>query len=212
MLNLTVRCGCGRQMATDGRQGRGAYRCGCGARVHVDVQPVIGRLCVFTEAGVACRLAAVVGEPVPLCDGHDKAQKASFIGYLADIPLTSDEANRLIAAWLDVAGLGHVTGKTYLQERAEADAAKERHAAARGRKNEVVYYIRFRDRIKIGTTRNLRQRLYELPYDELLAIEPGGREVERERHEQFAASRVIGEWFEPDTALLKHIASLPAPR
>ncbi|MGX5697793.1 GIY-YIG nuclease family protein [Agromyces soli] len=74
---------------------------------------------------------------------------------------------------------------------------------------EVVYYLRFDDRIKIGTTGRLRARVAALPHDELLAIEPGGRLVERSRHERFAASRIPGtEWFERTPELDEHVAAL----
>jgi len=74
---------------------------------------------------------------------------------------------------------------------------------------EVVYYIRFADRIKIGTSRQPRRRLSVLWHDELLAFERGGRAVERRRHEQFAHLREGGEWFCADPALLAHVAALP---
>jgi hypothetical protein len=76
---------------------------------------------------------------------------------------------------------------------------------------DVVYYIRFRDRIKIGTSANPRQRLAALPVDELLAFERGDRLVEHRRHSQFASSRLgSGEWFAPDAELMEHIAGLSA--
>lgn len=55
-----------------------------------------------------------------------------------------------------------------------------------GTHDPVVYYLRFGDRIKIGTTTNLRTRLISVPCDEVLAVEPGSYALERERHEQFA--------------------------
>ena len=74
---------------------------------------------------------------------------------------------------------------------------------------EVVYYIRFRDQIKIGTSTNPRLRLASLPHDEVLAFERGGRLLERRRHVQFAAHRFPGtEWFAVHDALLAHIAEL----
>ncbi len=51
---------------------------------------------------------------------------------------------------------------------------------------EVVYYIRWRDQIKIGTSINPRMRLAALPHDEVLAFERGGRSLEQRRHAQFA--------------------------
>ena len=205
MLDLTVQCACGRQMATDGLRGRGAYRCGCGLQIHVDVQPARSRICVFTVSDVRCRLAAVVTEPVALCGCHDQALRSHFVGQLMDKPITAAEANVLIAAWLDRTAVDHLNGEIYLQDRAAVEAAKEARAAASRRRGEVVYYIKFGDRIKIGTTRNLRQRRINLPCDSVLAAEPGGRPLERERHAQFASSRVIGEWFEPSPDLLAHI-------
>jgi hypothetical protein len=72
----------------------------------------------------------------------------------------------------------------------------------------IVYYMRFGDRIKIGTTTNLRSRLTSVPCDEVLAVEPGSYELERMRHDQFAESRITGEWFGQSEELLSHIASL----
>ena len=76
---------------------------------------------------------------------------------------------------------------------------------------EVVYYLRFRDRIKIGTSSNPRSRLAQLRFDELLAFERGGRTIEQERHSQFAEQRFPGrEWFHSHRALTDHIDSLAA--
>lgn len=73
---------------------------------------------------------------------------------------------------------------------------------------QVVYYLRFGDRIKIGTTTDLPQRLQALPHDELLAIEPGGMTLERTRHLQFADLRVTREWFEAAPVLFSHAHEL----
>lgn len=57
----------------------------------------------------------------------------------------------------------------------------------------LVYYLALPgDRIKIGTTTNLPQRLNALRADRawVLATEPGGVSVERQRHRQFAAYRI----------------------
>jgi hypothetical protein len=75
---------------------------------------------------------------------------------------------------------------------------------------EVVYYIRFRDRIKIGTTGNLGQRMRTLWHDEIMALERGGRTRERVRHEHFAADRIGGEWFRISPALTAHVDQLRA--
>lgn len=74
---------------------------------------------------------------------------------------------------------------------------------------DVVYYIRSRDRIKIGTSGNPRGRLAALHHDEVLAFERGDRLVEQRRHAQFADLRVPrSEWFHVNDALLEHIAEL----
>ena len=76
---------------------------------------------------------------------------------------------------------------------------------------DVVYYLRFADRIKIGTSSNPRQRLASIRYDELLAFEPGNRAVEQRRHRQFAQLRFARtEWFSAGEALADHVAILRA--
>lgn len=40
---------------------------------------------------------------------------------------------------------------------------------------EVVYYVRYDRRVKIGTSRRPRQRLASIQHEELLAFERGGR-------------------------------------
>jgi hypothetical protein len=75
----------------------------------------------------------------------------------------------------------------------------------------VVYYLRFGDRVKIGTTTNLARRLSAIPHDEVLATEVGSFTLERERHGQFAADRVIGEWFHMSPSLMEHIEGLTCP-
>jgi hypothetical protein len=71
---------------------------------------------------------------------------------------------------------------------------------------DVVYYLRFGNRIKIGTSGNPRQRLGAILHDELLAFEPGNRMVEHKRHAQFADHRQgQSEWFDAHDALTEHI-------
>lgn len=73
----------------------------------------------------------------------------------------------------------------------------------------VVYYVRISDYIKIGFTRNLNERLKQLRVykEDLMATEPGGRDKERERHQQFAdIRRGKRENFDKTPELLTHIA------
>lgn len=72
----------------------------------------------------------------------------------------------------------------------------------------VVYYLRFCCRVKIGFTGDLKKRRQDIPHHEVLAIEPGGRLMESNRHAQFADLRDIGEWFMYGPALKAHIKEL----
>lgn len=90
--------------------------------------------------------------------------------------------------------------------RREIEAAQ---APQEDRRPWVVYYWLFGDRVKIGTTRNLALRVRGLPPGKLLASEPGGRDLERQRHRQFAAYLASGrEWFHHCPAIAEHIASI----
>ncbi len=73
---------------------------------------------------------------------------------------------------------------------------------------EVVYYLRYDRRVKIGTSRRPRQRLASIRHDELLAFERGGRGVEQARHREFADIREGGEWFTLTATLRHHITTL----
>jgi hypothetical protein len=75
----------------------------------------------------------------------------------------------------------------------------------------VVYYIQFGHGIKIGTTTNLTARLktFCVPASQVLATEPGGRELEKSRHEFFRETRVLNtEVFEDSPKIRKHIEAV----
>lgn len=80
----------------------------------------------------------------------------------------------------------------------------------------VVYYVKRHRLIKIGTTTNLADRLRHLgckPSD-VLAVEFGGHDLERLRHQQFAhllhAEHEGREHFRLGPSLKQHILSLRA--
>lgn len=80
-------------------------------------------------------------------------------------------------------------------------------------RDPIVYYVQAGDQIKIGTTGQLRTRMTALQAEhpvllKLLAVEPGGREIEAERHQMFAADRVKGEWFRATASILEHAEGL----
>lgn len=71
-----------------------------------------------------------------------------------------------------------------------------------------MYFIRFRDRIKIGHSIDVRDRLRAIPVDQVLAVMPGTRLDERRCHAAFADLRVQGEWFRAEPRLLEFIGLL----
>jgi hypothetical protein len=76
---------------------------------------------------------------------------------------------------------------------------------------DIVYYVRYEDRVKIGTTAHPRHRLRVLWHDQVLAFERGDRLVERRRHEQFAQDRFgRTEWFRLSEDLAAHVEALRA--
>lgn len=76
---------------------------------------------------------------------------------------------------------------------------------------DVVYYLGYADRVKIGTTANPRQRFAAIWHDDLLAFERGDRALERRRHAQFADERYERtEWFHLSDRLRAHIAAVAA--
>jgi Meiotically up-regulated gene 113 len=84
---------------------------------------------------------------------------------------------------------------------------------------EVVYFVRAGDAIKIGRTAHLGARLRALATAsavplELLAVVPGGRQLEARLHRRWRHLRLRGEWFRADEALVRHArgqATGPAP-
>lgn len=120
-------------------------------------------------------------------------------------------------------------GQTFMDKRSIFGAAaltarrEERGAAAAlkppppdpddwSRSRSVIYYMRTPDQrhIKIGYTIHLPDRMSQLRVsrDALLAVEPGWKETERERHAQFAEERQgkgRREDFNPSRRLLAHI-------
>lgn len=85
---------------------------------------------------------------------------------------------------------------------------------------EVVYFVERQGFVKIGFSADLNARLSSLANEvirvpgmlpgrvNLLAIQPGGRQLERQTHRRFAHLRVGGEWFRAAQDLQDHINSL----
>ncbi|MDQ0694221.1 GIY-YIG nuclease family protein [Streptomyces sp. W4I9-2] len=75
----------------------------------------------------------------------------------------------------------------------------------------IVYYALRQGHIKIGTTVKPLQRFADLMPDAVLAAEPGGVQLERQRHREYREFRsptAGGEYFQPHPALIEHIRTL----
>lgn len=98
------------------------------------------------------------------------------------------------------------------REREAAMQPPEDHVVKR-RKQEQVYYVRLdSDLIKIGYSAYIADRIasFRVSINNLLATEPGGLRLEKERHRQFAAERVNGqlEEFHHSPRLQAHMEKL----
>ena len=75
-----------------------------------------------------------------------------------------------------------------------------------------IYYLRVGDRVKIGFTTDLYQRMMQYPPNsELLALHPGTPALEKEMHQDFSRHLADGrEWFHPNPELDAHIQKVQA--
>jgi hypothetical protein len=152
--------------------------------------PTLLTRCTATISnGEFCDAASMADAPFPICFKH-----AYSVFKLLDGSLNNVHA--------------------VLKPKPEAPTAKDERDARRKEAyaaQRQVYYIRIGDHIKIGFTQNMQERMLGLRVDliDVLATEPGGRDVERERHKQFAHLRVGNrENFKKDPDLLTHIAKV----
>lgn len=207
MNEATVKCGCGRTMHLDGRAGRGAYRCGCGARVQITIptQKTAGPGCVGAYDGEPCRMVATITRPFPLCVEHYRTSGLQeYHGWVRGTPddirhAISDLANQRTREAMDKLRADH--GVQRLEGHIVPLDAEP-----------IVYFIRSRDIVKIGTTINLAKRLKALNLPELtvLATEPGYYKRERQLHRRFASLQIEREWYRLEGALLDHINAIRA--
>jgi len=88
------------------------------------------------------------------------------------------------------------------------ESAKARREASDG----WVYYVRVGRLIKIGHTKVVYDRLRAYPPDAtLLAVEPGTRQLEKERHSRFRAHLEHGrEWFAEVDEVMDWVAKVRA--
>jgi hypothetical protein len=156
-------------------------------------------------SAAACGSPVADGAPVPLCDRH--------LAVAADFAAERDGVRDVLDAPCIVCGsrigVRFPTGSVCsVCDWRVGDVPDGELPPPRV---DVVYYLRFDDRIKIGTTANPRQRLGRIWHQELLGLERGDRTLEHRRHVQFAASRFPGtEWFGVTPELLAHVAIVAA--
>jgi hypothetical protein len=144
------------------------------------------RCTVVKRNGRDCNGFVPASAPIPVCADH---LREAFLWYADQI--TANREGR---------GEGPAPNRI---------GAAPRPAALPGPGEGFVYYVRFGDRIKIGFSESVKDRLQAVPHDELLAVEPGPMELERMRHRQFASLLVARrEWFRHGAELLSHIAML----
>lgn len=101
------------------------------------------------------------------------------------------------------------------RERLDASTkAKHKRETARlhrkGHDTSVIYFIRFRDAVKVGTTQDLADRMAELPWEEILGVVPGGIHDEVKHHRKLAPYRIHGEWFELTEEVAEYIREVNA--
>lgn len=135
---------------------------------------------------------------------------------LADYAQT-DEGRAAALELYGAVELGATAGRIERERHhAETEARRAAAEAARTHPGLVVYYARLgANHIKIGTTADLPRRMVELRVvnaSNLLAVEPGGYDLERQRHQQFRKWRYSKrkEDFGEGPDLLAHVRALRA--
>lgn len=162
---------------------------------------------IVSDRGQPCAEPAVPGAPVRLCAAH---LLAAHDWVAREVGVTDTLPSPCLACGSRL-GVRYPSGWLCAICEWRVGEIPDQEASGAGIRVDVVYYLRFRDRIKIGTSANPRQRLAGLRFDELLAFERGDRMLEQRRHAQFASHRLARtEWFEVHDALTEHIRILSA--
>jgi len=100
-------------------------------------------------------------------------------------------------------------GRTWLEILYETRVERRREMRPKdGVHMPVVYYMRMDGLVKIGTTTRISRRLISIRPQGVLAIERGGRDVERQRHAQFAEHHSHGEWYWLADPVWQHVAEV----
>ncbi|WES65604.1 hypothetical protein P0L94_05925 [Microbacter sp. GSS18] len=159
--------------------------------------------CLVDDDG--CRGQVPRDAPLPLCTGHFAAAAEWSVGEHGVADVLPGPCLLCGSRW----GVRFPSGWTCgVCEWRVGDVVDDELPPPRV---EVVYYLRYAERVKIGTTARPRARLAAIRHDELLGFERGGRTLEQRRHAQFAAARFARtEWFSLTDELRAHIAAVAA--
>lgn len=205
MDNLTLTCSCKTNMVPVETLGEGHFRCPrCRTRIHVATP--------FSGKRDMCRLSLGFGRRCP----NEVAGPMMFLCL---------EHVQEAAEWIlrDADRREEMIGKAASSEWfvAVRDGINERHAEYHRARQEsalrlpsFVYYVRLRPGcIKIGRSTNVLGRMASFRVwdkDELLAVEPGGHSMEKQRHRQFGHIRQRSDLEEFDEApdLMEHIETV----
>lgn len=110
---------------------------------------------------------------------------------------------------------GHAAPTIPIETAAERDLPAVTWTVPNGRHDPVVYFLRNGNRIKIGTTTDLRQRIRRLSLrtEDIVLLIAGDRAAEQVLHRAFAQLRVGNtEWFRLAEPLTSFIAEKVASR
>jgi hypothetical protein len=141
--------------------------------------------------GSFCDAPSIPEAPFPICIRH-AAEIYRFVKRHA--AAVDDKLGRL---------------ETFVEAYANAGILTVSHGQPEPEKG-TVYYVQVGELVKIGFSVSLKTRLASYPPNRrLLATEPGGWDLEGQRHGQFRSLLRYGkEWFAPGPELIDHINTL----
>lgn len=80
----------------------------------------------------------------------------------------------------------------------------------------MIYFVKSESKIKIGYTKNIASRIYDLQREHgelsILKLTDGDVTLERKIHKKFSKIRLEGEWFQDVQDLRDFMQSLPDPQ
>lgn len=141
--------------------------------------------------------------------GHGDDERATVGAELSSLVDPRDPAlHHIVGMVMELKSLGvELTKDLVLRVVDHARLAHERQVAAESLQAATAD-LRVGNRVKIGFSTKVTDRLRVINPEELLAFEPGSFELEKARHAEFAGLRVNGEWFKYEGSLVGHVQKL----